>query len=250
MENQEIHQVFVRPNIFSDSLFNMRTLLSAILISTLTFGMNIYPVNAAIKPGSACSKEGSVSVASGKKYTCIKKGKKLIWNNGVASKASNNEISIDKNLLSVDVTIPASFYEGTNITQEQLNADAAKKGYGKAKINTDGSVSFRMSKVEHKKALIEMKKSLDDYIQEAIDASPGVFREITYDKNMSEFKFLVDRVKFEEDISVGFIGFGVSYLAYFYQMFNGGPAPYKNVMRFIDIATGKVFETQNFPQKD
>jgi M6 family metalloprotease-like protein len=33
-------------------------------------------------PGVACSKIGKIQIFSGKKYTCIKKGKKLIWNTG------------------------------------------------------------------------------------------------------------------------------------------------------------------------
>jgi hypothetical protein len=39
---------------------------------------------AAVKAGSACSKVGSKSVSGGKSYTCIKSGKKLVWDKGVA----------------------------------------------------------------------------------------------------------------------------------------------------------------------
>ena len=38
---------------------------------------------AAVKAGSSCTKLGATSTASGKKYTCIKSGKKLVWNKGV-----------------------------------------------------------------------------------------------------------------------------------------------------------------------
>ena len=38
---------------------------------------------AAPKAGASCSKAGSTSTYSGKKYTCIKSGKKLVWNKGV-----------------------------------------------------------------------------------------------------------------------------------------------------------------------
>ena len=38
---------------------------------------------AAVKAGSACSKAGSKSVSGGKSYTCVKSGKKLVWNKGV-----------------------------------------------------------------------------------------------------------------------------------------------------------------------
>ena len=43
---------------------------------------------AAVKSGSACTKQGATSIVSGKKYTCIKSGKKLIWDKGVAIKVT------------------------------------------------------------------------------------------------------------------------------------------------------------------
>ena len=67
---------------------------------------------------------------------------------------------------------------------------------------------------------------------------------------MTEFKILVNQAKYEEDFSVGFVGFGIGILASFYQMFNSGVKDPKIVMRLIDADTGKVFETQNFPPKD
>ena len=38
---------------------------------------------AAVKAGATCAKAGSTSTAAGKKYTCIKSGKKLVWDKGV-----------------------------------------------------------------------------------------------------------------------------------------------------------------------
>ena len=48
------------------------------------------PVYAAVKAGDTCSKAGIKSVASSKTFTCIKSGKKLVWNKGVAVAASNS----------------------------------------------------------------------------------------------------------------------------------------------------------------
>jgi len=39
---------------------------------------------AAVKAGDVCKKAGSTATANGKKFTCVKIGKKLIWNKGVA----------------------------------------------------------------------------------------------------------------------------------------------------------------------
>jgi hypothetical protein len=48
--------------------------------------MPLSPLSAAVKAGAPCKKNGAKSVAAGKTYTCIKSGKKLIWNKGVALK--------------------------------------------------------------------------------------------------------------------------------------------------------------------
>ena len=39
---------------------------------------------ASVKSGQSCSKVGATSISKGLKYTCVKSGKKLIWNKGVA----------------------------------------------------------------------------------------------------------------------------------------------------------------------
>ena len=42
------------------------------------------PASAAVKAGATCSKAGLVNTSGGKKFTCVKSGKKLVWNKGVA----------------------------------------------------------------------------------------------------------------------------------------------------------------------
>ena len=44
--------------------------------------------SAAVKTGDACKKVGQTSVAGGFKYTCVKKGSKMVWGKGVAVKAT------------------------------------------------------------------------------------------------------------------------------------------------------------------
>ncbi len=54
--------------------------LVALLIPMVLVASNSY---AAVKAGSACTKVGAKSVSAGKSYTCIKSGKKLVWDKGV-----------------------------------------------------------------------------------------------------------------------------------------------------------------------
>lgn len=57
--------------------------LLAVLVTAAIF---LVPMNAiaAVKAGDVCKKVGTTATANGKKYTCIKSGKKLVWNKGVA----------------------------------------------------------------------------------------------------------------------------------------------------------------------
>jgi hypothetical protein len=51
----------------------------------LLFNFSYLPSLAAapLKPGSSCSKQGITKTYKGKKYTCTKSGRKLVWNKGV-----------------------------------------------------------------------------------------------------------------------------------------------------------------------
>ena len=44
---------------------------------------------AAVSAGSSCKKIGSTALANGKKFTCIKVGKKIVWDKGVLQKAAS-----------------------------------------------------------------------------------------------------------------------------------------------------------------
>ena len=46
------------------------------------------PSFAAVKAAAKCTKAGATATASGKKFTCIKSGNKLVWNKGVLVKAT------------------------------------------------------------------------------------------------------------------------------------------------------------------
>ena len=54
--------------------------LVALLIPMVLAASNSY---AAVKAGSACNKVGAKSISGGKSYTCVKSGKKLVWDKGV-----------------------------------------------------------------------------------------------------------------------------------------------------------------------
>jgi|UniRef100_UPI004049C7D4 hypothetical protein len=61
----------------------MRLLVFAVLLPLVLAA----PVSsAAVKAGSACTKQGVKQISGGKSFTCVKQGKKLVWKKGVAVK--------------------------------------------------------------------------------------------------------------------------------------------------------------------
>lgn len=62
----------------------MRKLLVG-LVAVLSLSLFTSQISvAAVTPGTKCAKAGATSTYNGKKYTCVKSGKKLVWNKGVA----------------------------------------------------------------------------------------------------------------------------------------------------------------------
>jgi hypothetical protein len=64
----------------------MRKVIVAVVITTALFSSSFTPLASAAtnpKAGATCTKVGKTAIYKGKKFTCVKSGKKLIWNKGV-----------------------------------------------------------------------------------------------------------------------------------------------------------------------
>ncbi|MDP1851276.1 MAG: cytochrome b5-like heme/steroid binding domain-containing protein, partial [Candidatus Planktophila sp.] len=57
--------------------------MAGILAIALLISLNITSTQAAVKTGLVCKKVGSVAIVGAYKYTCVKSGKKTVWNKGV-----------------------------------------------------------------------------------------------------------------------------------------------------------------------
>ena len=60
-----------------------KKLIAFFSILSLFLSTPLIPANAAAKAGAKCVKAGNIKVVKGKTYTCIKSGKKLVWNKGI-----------------------------------------------------------------------------------------------------------------------------------------------------------------------
>ena len=64
-----------------------KRMIAFLSILSLFLSTPLIPVNAAAKAGAKCNKAGITKVVKGKTFTCIKAGKKLIWDKRVTKSA-------------------------------------------------------------------------------------------------------------------------------------------------------------------
>lgn len=152
------------------------------------------------------------------------------------------DIEVDRNLLTVEVTIPASLVDETDI--DELIAEFAATGISirDAQRNADGSVTYRMSRVDHRRLLSELRASFEESFDEAAVDFPSV-QAITFNTDVTRFRIVVDRPAFENSFD-GFIVFLPLFAAGFYAAFDGrDPEGMRIEIDYVDFATGQVFDT-------
>ena len=72
----------------------MRKILTAVIALSLLTPIGVTTSNAAVKAGANCNKLNATTTSGGKKFTCVRSGAKLIWNNGVDIKSKGSTSSI------------------------------------------------------------------------------------------------------------------------------------------------------------
>ena len=151
------------------------------------------------------------------------------------------DVEVDQGLLSVTITLPAEF--GADVTQAEIDQSIADGEIQDGQINDDGTVTYQLSKSQHEESLAELRGAVDDIIAEENTTNPGLYEEVTYNDEMTQFSVVVaDRKKYEQSMSM--LSLGLLFGAGFYQIFYGVPEEDRNVViEYVDGATGEVFDT-------
>ncbi|WP_432702910.1 hypothetical protein [Lysinibacillus sphaericus] len=155
-------------------------------------------------------------------------------------------LKVDKELLNVEVTIPADFFEGEDI--DTVIADAKDEGIQEVIKNDDGSLTFRMSESQHKEILNDMEEEIIVFIEEIkTDEEITSIKDISYNNTYSELTLLVNPEELENtldvDASVDLVLMGM-----FYQLFNGvDPAKNKVTVTYKNESNGEVIDTIVYP---
>lgn len=151
------------------------------------------------------------------------------------------DVDVDKNLFDVTLTVPKDFIG--EMTQEELDKTAAEKGYKLATLNDDGSVTYVMTKVQHKELLDAVSQKIDESMAEMIGAEQT--------PNITDVKANSDYTKFTITTKSTELGMGESFSVLAFYTYGGmygvfsGESPDNVQVEFINADTGEVISTAN-----
>jgi len=158
----------------------------------------------------------------------------------------DESFKVDKGLLNVEVTIPASLLEGQEI--DSAITEAKKEGIEEVIKNDDGSVTYKMSKSVHKEMMKEMEKDILETIEE-IKTSKDIasIKDVSYNKSFTEFTLTVNKEQFENSFDA-MASMGLALTGMYYQLFSGVDSEkFKVTVIFKDESNGEVINTIVYP---
>ncbi|OED31981.1 hypothetical protein BHE17_04685 [Planococcus maritimus] len=162
------------------------------------------------------------------------------------SSEDSQGVSVDQGLFDVEVTIPAGFFEGED--PEQVAAEAEQEGIEKVTVNDDGSVTYKMSKAQHKEMMAELATSVEEAKTDILESGdfPSI-QSIETSDNYDRFTVNVDRESYEGSFD-GFATITLGLVGSFYQLYDGAdPDNYEVTLEMTDAETGEVFDTIVYP---
>jgi len=151
--------------------------------------------------------------------------------------AELKDVQVKNDNESVVLTVPKDFL-GAEMTQEDYDALAKKKGYGSITLNDDGSATYHMTKAQHDEMMIGLAESIDRTLEEMAESDdyPNVENIIANeDYTAFEVSINADEVGLDDSVVV------LPLYTYggMYNVFNGTQTPSVKV-RFFNSKTGML----------
>lgn len=148
------------------------------------------------------------------------------------------DIEVENGLLTVSITLPSDFTEG--VTQSDLDAQDGTK-YVSAKLNDDGSVTYKFTKSQYKEMLQEISNSIEDSLKELVDSNDYSFTEIKHNADYTEFNATIEGS--EPSLADSFAVLGFYMYSGIYGIFKG-KSPENVIVNFYDTS-GNLINTTN-----
>ena len=148
-------------------------------------------------------------------------------------------VETDRGLFDVTVTLASSYAEG--ITQEELDATVAEKGFKSATLNDDGSVTYVMTRDQHAQLMEETRASIERSLSEIPNSED--YPNVTAVEHSDDFtSFSVTTTSSELTFKETLMTLSLYIFGGMYSNFNGTPVDNIHV-DFINADTGEVIQS-------
>jgi len=161
-----------------------------------------------------------------------------------AAEDESQSVDVNKGLLTVTLILPSDFIEffGQGGSPESAIAEIGITEFESLASNPDGSVTIKMSRIEHSRVVSALESELRRFADELGSGAEGITK-VTYNRSLTEFDVTIDRSVADESATL-WIMFGLGLQYGLYALIAGeGEEAEPPLIRFIDAATGEVFET-------
>ena len=99
-----------------------KRLIASLSVLSLSLSLPLIPANAAVKAGDKCTKVGIKSAVGNKTFTCIKSGKKLVWNKGaIVNKSNPTTATTIESITYLPPSQPSANIENCKIVEKTKN---------------------------------------------------------------------------------------------------------------------------------
>ena len=151
------------------------------------------------------------------------------------------DVDVDKGLFNVTLTIPKDFVGET--TQEKLDESVKERGYKSATLNSDGSVTYVMTKAQHEEMLTGIRESIDQSLSEMVGSSD--YPNITnVEHNDNYTSFTITTTNAEPDMSESFSVMALYMYGGMYGIFSGEEVDNVHV-DFKNADSGEIISSAN-----
>lgn len=151
-------------------------------------------------------------------------------------------IETEENLLTVDITIPESYFDEESEIDEDTYAQ--ENGYLAAHKNADGSVTVTMTKARHQALIQELTASMEETYAEIVESETTPYvKEISHNDDFTAITIKVDRAAYENtwDFTVLTVGISVGLIQAFMDM-----DAHAEIL-VVDVDTAETISTTIYP---
>jgi hypothetical protein len=197
-----------------------------------------------VSESNAIYTEAAAAVFAGMTKTAANTDSSLVIESTVTPNQSSDDISIDKNLLDIEITFPASLYSDTDMSTFNTEAYVQENRFKKVVVNDDGSLTITMSRSRQKELMEEFVTEIEESFAEMIEAENTPYiSNITNEADFRKVIVDVDRVGYESAFDLTPIS--IWFEVYFYQSLAGIDYHCEVIVR--DMDTKEIIKSLVFP---